>query len=468
MNVRLLFSQETRTGRFLLTLGSSYVLLGSATLYSFLTIPMILHFASQEVLGLWLLVSQITTNLTAIDAGLSSSSIRQFVGPVASSEPSRLAPRFQSTLAISVFQGLIIAAIGILGAGPIVNLWSIPSELKCEFVLLFSAQATLVGITFPLRPFSSILLAAQRFGPNYILNAVLVFLALLLGWLGFLGGIGIWGLFIGNVIVGLGQFFFAIFGVYRMNFLPALFCGWQVKGADLRIIARESLSFASGPLFATATGLLQSSVLSRLFGLEGVALWNVGAKMAMVLSQILSKLFESSFAGLSELVDDGRRDTMVFRFGQLAGGALTASGLLACLLFVVNGPFISVWTSEKILWPQWGTWWVGLLLLLATCHQAFSEAMKMLVVWAAIRKTPVLDFCFFCLAMALAYFFDTFPAFVAAAVLGPYLVGICVNGLKFRAVVGGSFGLRIPQPLRITFTWILFLYLLAGLWLLFH
>ena len=99
-----MLTKNTRTGRFFRTLGGSYILLGAATLYSFLTIPIVLHFAGQETLGMWLLVSQITTYLTAIDAGLSHSSIRQFVGPVATGQPSKLAPRFQSTLAIATLQ----------------------------------------------------------------------------------------------------------------------------------------------------------------------------------------------------------------------------------------------------------------------------------------------------------------------------------------------------------------------------
>jgi len=463
MSFSLFFDNNSRTGRFFRTLGGSYILLGAATLYSFLTIPIILKYAGQETLGMWLLVSQITTYLTAIDAGLSHSSIRQFVGPVAAGQPSKLAPRFQSTLAIAVVQGLAIALVGCGGSGLVAQVWGIPPTLRGEFVLLFSAQSILVGLTFPLRPFSSILLAAQRFAPNYIWNAIFVAAAIFLGWLGFLVGWGIWGLFAGNVLVGFGQFFFAIRGVAKMNFLPGLFAGWQIRRKDFGIIARESLSFASAPLFATATGLLQSSVLSRLFGLEGVALWNVGAKAAVILSQILSKLFESSFSGFSELVETGRRDLMLVRFGQVVGWALAASGGLAFLLLFFNDPFISIWTSGKVSWPGWGTWWVGLMLLLTISHLAFSESMKMLVLWSAIRTTPALDFCFFSCSMGIAFFVGGFSVFVAAAVLGPFVVGICANTLAFQRGTGRSLWSLIPKRFQVVVLSLFMGYSMMGL-----
>ena len=256
---------------------------------------MILYFADQKTLGLWLLVSQLTTFLTALDAGLSSSSVRQFVGAASANDPGRLAPRFQSTLLISTFQGLLIILIGLAGADFAGHVLAVPIDLRNQFVLLLAAQSVLIGLTFPLRPFSSILLAAQRFGLNYIGNAALLFVAVLTGWLGFVLGLGIWGLFAGNVLVGIGQFFLAVTGVARMGFLPKLFKQWEIRRPDLVKIAKESLEFASGSFFGALSGLLQSTILSRLFGLEGVATWNVGAKIVTVLSQLLSKFFESSF-----------------------------------------------------------------------------------------------------------------------------------------------------------------------------
>jgi len=60
---------QTRTGRFFLTLLTSFVNLGAATLYSLFLIPLVLHFENSEMLGLWLLVAQVGVYLTVVDTG---------------------------------------------------------------------------------------------------------------------------------------------------------------------------------------------------------------------------------------------------------------------------------------------------------------------------------------------------------------------------------------------------------------
>jgi O-antigen/teichoic acid export membrane protein len=398
---------------------------------------------------------------------LSHSSIRQFVGPVTAADPARLASRFQSTLLVSIIQGLVIACIGIFGSCFVAKVWEIPAELKPLFVQLFSAQSVLIGLSFPFRPFCSILLAAQKFAQNYVMHSLFIVISIFLGWFGFQEGWGIWGLFWGNVLVGVGQFFFAVFGVARMNFLAPLFSRWQIQRADFGLITRDSLSFASGPLFGTLTGLLQSTVLSRLFGLEGVALWNVGAKVTMILTQVLSKLFESSFSGLSELIETGRRDLMLSRFGQLLGWALTICGGLALLIQLLNGPFITIWTGGKVIWPAWGNWWVGLMLFVAIGHLALAEAMKILVLWRGIRTTPAFDFLCFASGMGIACVTSSFSAFVGAAVLGPYLIGILINAQVFRKFTGQGIWTLVPERFRMAAATLAFVYLLLGLSLLF-
>jgi len=136
---------------------------------------------------------------------------------------------------------------------------------------------------------------------------------------------------------------------------------------------------------------------------------------------------------------------------------------LAFLLLFFNGPFISIWTSGKVLWPEWGTWWVGLMLLLTISHLALSEAMKMLVLWSAIRITPALDFCFFCCAIGVAAFIGKFSVFVGAIVMGPFLVGICANTLAFQRGTGRSLWGLIPRKLQAAVLLLAMVYLTIGL-----
>ncbi|NCY23057.1 hypothetical protein EBX31_14045, partial [bacterium] len=276
MRLGLILDPQTRTGRFFRTLLTSFVHLGAATLYSFFLIPLVLHFESPEMLGLWLLVAQVGAYLTVVDAGLSALSIRQFVGPASERDFLRLAPRFQATLLLSTLQGLCICVFGFSGSWW-ASLFKISGNLEPLFVQLFLAQCLLVGISFPFRPFSSILLAAQRFEANYLVSSASFGVAILLTWGGFQMGWGLWSVLLGNLFQIVASSLTSVRGVQSLGGLSPLLS--RTAGIKNLIpgLLKESLGFASSPIFSTIAGLLQSTVLSRLFGLEGVALWNVGA-----------------------------------------------------------------------------------------------------------------------------------------------------------------------------------------------
>ena len=131
-----LFSPQTRMGRFVRTLSSSYVLLLAATAYSLGVVPIILTYGGSTSLGLWSLIVQFGTYLTLLDAGLSSACIRQFVGPIVRKDSAGLASKFQNALVLAILQGLLIAMAG--WSGPWLVPWlAIPPDQAHAFATLF-------------------------------------------------------------------------------------------------------------------------------------------------------------------------------------------------------------------------------------------------------------------------------------------------------------------------------------------
>lgn len=384
---------------------------------------MILHFEGTEKLGLWLLVAQMGAYLTVVDAGLSALSIRQFVGPVSMGGFVGLAPRFQATFVLSLAQGLVICLIGLLG--PWVSiLFGISDQFKDLFCHLFLAQCVLVGIGFPVRPFSSVLLAAQRFDRNYLISSAAFFCALLLtGW-GFLQGWGLWSVILGSSLQTLASVGASIWGVQRMCRLSLLFLPGRLQAGLVFQIFRESIFFASGSIFSTLGGLWQSALFSRIFGLEGVAAWNVGAKIATVLSQILSKFFESAFAGLSELEERRQRSLVMERFLQIFLPALTLASFLAALILLVNRPFISWWTKGEIDWPASASAAVGVWLFAITLNRALAVLIGVLLLWKTIRLAPMVDFAALVLITSSAFWIKDFTAFCWSLGISPFFGGV--------------------------------------------
>ena len=418
MSFASFLDRNTRTGRFFRTLFTSFIHLGSATLYSFLLIPLILHFESTEKLGLWLLVAQMGAYLTVVDAGLSALSIRQFVGAASEGDFFRLAPRFQATFLISCLQGVCICLLGFSGwwwAG----VFKISGNLENLFCQLFLAQCFLVGISFPVRPFSSLLLAAQRFEANYLASSVFFGIAIFLAWWGFQQGWGLWSLLLGNFFQIIASGLTSILKVRSLGNWSPLFSRGTGARRLVPGLLRESAAFANGPVFFVLGGLLQSTVLSRLFGLEGVALWNVGAKIATFFSQMLSKFYESSFGGLSELFEKGHGLQMRIRFLTVLIATTVISVLLAGCLILGNGPFIDWWTRSVLAWPVQATWGVALWLITTTLSKGVAEQTKVLLLWNQIRWGPLLDFMALAAFLSAAFLNPKMPTYALALALAP-------------------------------------------------
>lgn len=420
MRLGIVLDPQTRTGRFFRTLLTSFVHLGAATLYSFFLIPLVLHFENPEMLGLWLLVAQVGAYLTVMDAGLSALSIRQFVGPASERDFRRLAPRFQATLLLSCLQGLCICLFG-LSSSWWAGLFKISGALEPLFVQLFLAQCLLVGISFPVRPFSSILLAAQRFETNYLVSSASFGVAILVAWGGFQLGWGLWSVLLGNLFQIAASSLTSLWGVQRLGGFPPLLSRTAGVKSLIPGLIKESVGFASNSIFSTFAGLLQSTVLSRFFGLEGVALWNVGAKITTVLSQILSKFFESSFGGLSELVEKSQSYQMRQRFFAVFLAAATFAMLFASLIIFVNEPFINWWTKGGLNWPSEATLGVALWLVTSTISKGVAEQTKILLLWPQIRWGPLLDLLGLTAVLTLLFLAPNLSVYAFLLALAPLL-----------------------------------------------
>ena len=413
-----LWKGQDRSSKALRVLLSSYASIGAQMVHTLAVFPMILHYCDVSTLGVWILVTQFAMYVGVLDAGITGASVRLMVGPLARSELTQTASLFRAAFIFSVAQGAVCAAFS-LGAKPVAILLGLSGPEADAFQPLFSAQMLLSGLLFLVRPYGSILLASQRFEASNLATAGGTLLSIGLSYWGLSHGMGLWSVFLGACLTQALAVALGLAYAYHLQLVPVGWWSWNSSTlAHLTQLGRESLSFLAAPVFQTASGVLQSFVLTRFCGAEGVAIFNAGTKIASLCLLLIQKFQDVLLVGFSELQELKRPAVFERRFRQGMALLFVAWALASVGICVLNSEFLAFWTSRQISWPGELNWvicgWLGAVL----ASKYFANVFTVVLNRAGIRTVPILDFfslslCFglfslrpslahFCLAIAVA------------------------------------------------------------------
>jgi len=383
-------------------LSTSYLNVVAAALYSIALVPIVLHFTSIPQLGLWTLITQFTSYLSLVDAGVSSACVRRFVGPIARKEMPALGGIFKTAFLVSLSQGGLCCLVGFL-AYPIGFLLNIGPENLPLFSPVLFTQFVLVGIFFLVRPFSALLLAAQRFEVNNLVSSVSIVLSLGIIWIGFRSGLGLWALPLGSLFQQITSTLATAFMVRKLHLLPHSWWRQNSTWKGVSDLFLEALDFFSWSGFSTASATLQSIFLSRFLGLEAVAVWNVGAKLASFAYMLFGNFFNTAFMGLSELLEKGEPENCLRSFLNLFLSAISCLTIFAACAVLLNDLFILLWTHGQITFSSSCTWAISSWLILAGTLRALACFSNIWQNRKVMRIGPLFEFAslflFLCLSL---------------------------------------------------------------------
>ena len=395
---------EKRKGRFLRTLTSSYVHLASSTFLTLALVPIILRYKGASFLGVWTLSTQLSSFGVLIDAGITASCIRSFITLMANNRIGELATQFRCAFLVSIFQGVIICSLVFFGPS-IATLLHVPDEFNNLFCSLFSAQCLVLGIGFPIRPFSALLISKQQFGVAYLLGSFANILSLGLAFISFYLHYELLGLISGLVLVRLTEITVIFFSCRRHFLIPSGWTKSTITFSDFRSLLHGSLFFFVSPFCSSASGLCQATFLTRVLGVESIAIWSVGSKIANLLVLLFSKVFESAFSGMAEIKESINLKDMARVYLRLFSFSMSFVFIIAFFLLLLNGPFIKLWTSDKLIWPPTGTLFISIWLIISV----FSKSLFTYVSLVPFRKLqisgPLVELMSFCAALALFSFY---------------------------------------------------------------
>jgi len=354
-------------------------MLTAATVGSLASVPVALHYLSNEQFGLWALLFTLVGYLNLVDMGMSGSIARLLIDLKDDRDSGHYGSLIKTGWLVLVTQGLIVLATGLIFAKSFTWLMAIPANLQPEFVRLVNLECGVVALGYAVRIFGHLLTAHQRMDLVNYAGTVAPLVKFAALWIFFYFGFGVfslvWGELCGTLINAAIQWM----ACKMWGFFPRR-GGW---GTISWIRFKEIFNYGRD-LFLVSVGTQvilssQTMIITRMLGLEKATVWNVGTKTFTQLLQAISRVILSPQSAFSEMIVRGERAKLRERCRSLVGLVASLSVFMGVSFALCNSLFVTVWTSGRIFWPPLndlllGTWLV--VLSVQACHSSLILVTK--------------------------------------------------------------------------------------------
>jgi O-antigen/teichoic acid export membrane protein len=342
----------SRLKKFTHALLSSYVFLGTNIFYTLASVPLALHYLGKAEFGLWALVTQISGYIGLIDLSMSASVGRILIDHKDDRQNGTYGGIIQTGALVGLVQGALVVLAGTALSTLAGSLLRVPPELRHEFVWLMIGQSALLGVAFVTRIFNQLMFAHQRMDVSNYGTSVFFFLALAVMWSAFIGRLGIYSFLVSQAVLIVGNIAVNVCACLKLKLLPRVGEWGMASWANFR----ELFNFGQGLfLVSVGTQLINASqtvLLTRLLGLETVAIWNVCTRVYTMLTMVVWRILDNSAPGLSEMVARNERARLLIRLRDMAILTTSLSVAGGITFALCNAPFVQIWMMGKINWPQ--------------------------------------------------------------------------------------------------------------------
>ena len=422
----------SRLKRYAHSLASGYAAVIGNVVYSLLSVPIAIHYLTNEEFGLWLVAAQISAYLVLIDVGMSGSIARILIDHKDDLNGGTYGAVIKTGTLVLLLQGIIIGLLGVILGLWLTDLFDVPAKFLRQFRWLIGGQSAVLGLTFAGRIFSFILQAHQRYDVlNYAqLGSFAVNLLVL--WLAFSLDLGVYSLLAASAAGLIFTPLCALISSARLGFIPAQGC-W---GRSSRALLREMflfgldlfLLFVGQQLVTTA----QVLVVSKVLGFKAAAIWGVATKAFMLAQLVVTKLIEFSGSAFSEMFVRGERERLGARFRDVVILSASVSLVAGFAVASCNPAFLHFWTRDRIHWESANDFLMavsGVVYALTRCFIGFIMVTKEI---KALKYIFVLEgLCLIGLGLVGASHFG--------------FLGVIASGILTGAFFSGAYGVRRIQ-----------------------
>jgi O-antigen/teichoic acid export membrane protein len=357
--------------RFLHSVASGYVVLAANTLFTLAQIPLALHYLTKEQFGLWALVVQLTGYLQFIDLGMAPSVSRNLIDHKDDKNTRVYGSIIQTAGIVLILQGMIAFVAGVLFTFFTSSVLHVAQDLQQQFRILMVIQCAVLAAAFPMRIFFHILEAHQRIDISNYFQCGLFIINYTVLWLCFAHGRGVLSLAYATMASSLYFAFSNLVACVILKLFPSRDAwgrpGWS-RFRELFAFGKDLFWVALGTQMISAS---QTIVITRSMGLDVSGTWTVATRAFTLVTQLVWRPFDLSYAALSEMIVRNERDRLLHRFKNLVVLSCSMAVVAAVMFAICNKPFVEVWTHGKVIWNSLydlllGIWLI--VLTLAHCH----------------------------------------------------------------------------------------------------
>ncbi len=427
--------------RLLQTLASGYLSLAAASVYTLVSVPLVLHFLTKLEFGLWALMFQIAGYLALIDFGMSPAVARLLIEEKDRPESGAYGSLIQTGFLVNVAQGFLILSTGLLLAPIFSNLLRIPADLRSQFDSLIRWQCAITGATFATRIFRHILYAHQR---NDIINysQTAMFLTQLgVLWVALQAQSGVFSILWMNAFALVFTVLINYWNCLHLKLLPPRHAWGKPQWTRFKELFGYSKDVFLLHLGAQLITASQSVIISRTLGLTAVAVWVVGTKVFTMLGTLIYQFFDFSAPAFSEMIVRGERERLRARFSGILVISETIGGIAAVIYAASNSTFVSVWTAGKISWSGWNDLLLGCWMMVSILIHADGCFIILTKRIGFMRFIYLLEGLAFVIVASLVAPLGGFPAIIGTSIL----CSICFSGSYGIRRINAYFNFHFPE-----------------------
>jgi len=397
--------------------------------------PFLLHHLGQHDYGLWLTALQILSYVTLVDLGVVAvvpRTVAYATGRAGGNKnPAELSRILGQTALVVLWQTPLVALIA---AGAWLLLPTAWTSMRGPLELILATYAFL----FPLRIFAAVLEGLQE-------QAIVIRVGMVSWAVGTLANVGL-------LLAGFGLYALTIGWILSQVFNSAA-CAWRMWTAHREVIPRRLPKFSKadmlpqlgssfwvsfnqiGQVLMAGSDIL---LISKIMGPALVVPYSITGKLASVLQNQPQILMHLATPGLSEMKTASSKESIYRVSAALSQGLLLLTGLICCVVLVVNEEFVRVWVGSK----QYGGFALTCLILLAMLLRHWNQCMAYTVFSFGYERRLAISGLFDGIVTATVTFLAV-PHFQYIGAMAGSLAGVCLVTLPVNLITAAR-ELEIP------------------------